>query len=196
MKNLRLTKKWGIMFSGNSELLYPFSQLATLRLANLENESDYTGLADVDNSLHEVESACVSAYQTLINRRIMQEYLSKIGFLSIDDFRVNGLSTLGQEIFSNYINKIETFDLGIEFIVYGFDKKGSPHIITIENPGVVRNHRATRFAAIGSGFYVATGALHRKDLSADLLSVIYRLLDAKFCAEFASGVGKGRLSLL
>jgi hypothetical protein len=38
---------------------------------------------------------------------------------------------------------------------------------------------------------VARAALHRKDLNADLLSVIYRLLDAKFCAEFASGVGRG-----
>jgi 20S proteasome alpha/beta subunit len=139
MKNLRLTKKWGIMFSANSELLYPFAQLATLRLANLENESDYTRLVDVDNSLHEAESACVSAYKTLINRRTVQEYLSRIGFSSIEDFKVDGLSTFGQEIFFNYFNKIETFDLGIEFIVYGFDKKGSPHIITIENPGVVRN---------------------------------------------------------
>jgi hypothetical protein len=179
------------MFAGNSELLYPFTSRVTIKLAKTNDEKKLAKAYTIDRDLEEIEDVCVSVYRSLMDRYITSEYLAKIGYSSIDDFRLNGLAQLGGEIFSKYIEKIESFDLGIEFIVYGFDRQNNPHIISIENPGRVRNHRTERFAVIGSGTYVARAALHRKDLSADIESVIYRLMDAKFSAEFTSGVGKG-----
>jgi hypothetical protein len=74
-------------------------------------------------------------------------------------------------------------------LVYGFDKKGSSHIFVVANPGFSTDHDLLGYAVIGSGTYMATASLRRKRMPYDRASVAYRLLEAKFSAETASGVG-------
>jgi hypothetical protein len=75
-------------------------------------------------------------------------------------------------------------------LIYGFDEKGLPHIFDVSNPSVVTNHDLLGYAAIGSGETMAMASLRRKQLPYDLNKVVYRLLEAKFSAETASGVGE------
>jgi hypothetical protein len=48
-----------------------------------------------------------------------------------------------------------------------------------------------RYAVIGSGYYMASASLRRKRMTGELEATIYRLLEAKFSAETATGVGRG-----
>jgi hypothetical protein len=54
----------------------------------------------------------------------------------------------------------------------------------------VIDRMALRYALVGSGYWMASASLKRKPLALDFDSMVYRLLEAKFSAETASGVGK------
>lgn len=131
-----------------------------------------------------------SQYRYIREKQFVDWHISRFGYKTLEDFRAKGLNELGPGIFANIIGDLNKFDLGIEFIVYGHDKDGDPHIFTLRNPGVLVNHDLEKYSVIGSGEYMARAALARKSLSPDLNTVIYRVLGAKFSSETAAGVGK------
>lgn len=98
------------------------------------------------------------------------------------------MSDFGQK-FYEICEAVDKYTLGIDLLGYGFDANGFPHIFDVLNPGIATNHDLLGYAVIGSGSYMATAALRRKKMPYHRNSVIYRLLEAKFSAETASGVG-------
>src|ERR1022692_4908149 len=83
-------------------------------------------------------------------------------------------------------------DLGCQFLLAGFDHDGDGHILTVENPGIVKNHDPVGFWAIGSGALSALGILFFHSMRGELPlpEVLYHICEAKFMAESAIGVGK------
>ena len=81
-------------------------------------------------------------------------------------------------------------DLGVEFIVYGYENAVTPQLFEVNGKAEVIDRMAMRYAVVGSGYWMASASLKRKPLAIDFNSMVYRLLEAKFSAETASGVGK------
>jgi hypothetical protein len=137
-----------------------------------------------------VQDAVLTAYMGLFESEFTSRYLCRYNLASITAFRSVGLSQFGSERFETICNEIDKFDLGMTLLCYGYDTTKSPHIFEVSNPGKITDHDLLQYAVIGSGWYMATASLRRKPLPPDLELTIYRLLEAKFSAETAPGVGK------
>ncbi len=180
MKARKISKTWALMFSGEGNLFLPIVAEISKRLGTFDKAYDFKM----------VQSVVSDVYRTMFSEQCSSIYLSRYGLSSIADFRKLGLSQFGDK-FYDICKWIDEYNLGIDLLAYGFDPDGSPHIFDISNPGVVTNHDLLGYAVIGSGSYMATASLRRKKMPYDLDSVVYRLLEAKFSAESASGVGEG-----
>jgi hypothetical protein len=147
-------------------------------------------------SASDVEAAMCEAYSRILRSHVAREYLTKFGFDSVDDFKIAGISRLGRRLFWSLSRKIDRASLGVDLLVYGFDYTNNrrPNIFHITNPGnaIELNHLSA--FAIGSGTRMAMASLHLRPLDISTVpnasALIYRLCEAKFSAETASGVGK------
>jgi hypothetical protein len=75
--------------------------------------------------------------------------------------------------------------------VYGYDLHGNSHLFEVAGTGEITDQRILRYAVIGSGYWMGSASLRRKPMTTtDFGSVTYRLMEAKFSAETARGVGK------
>ena len=81
-------------------------------------------------------------------------------------------------------------EIGVEFIVYGYDDGNVARLFEVSGNGQIVDRMAIRYAVVGSGYWMASASLKRKPLSIDFDSLTYRVLEAKFSAETASGVGR------
>jgi hypothetical protein len=181
LKARKISKRWVVMFAADdANLFLPFVKSCW---DSLEGHGE-------DYELHTVQDTVITAYAKLFDAEFTSRYLSRYNISSISAFRETGLSQFGQERFEKICDEIDRFDLGLTMLCYGYDSKKAPHIFEISNPGKITNHDLLSYAVIGSGWYMATASLRRKILPPDLEMVIYRLLEAKFSAETAPGVGK------
>jgi hypothetical protein len=181
LKARKVAKKWALMFAADdANLFLPI-------VLGVKEQLDRFG---EEHDLHVVEDAVVTSYVGLFDSEFTSRYLGRYNMASITAFRTNGLAQFGQERFDRICDRIDDFDLGITLLGYGYDTKGQPHIFEVSNPGQITNHDLLGYAVIGSGFYMATAALRRKKLPYTLDETIYRVLEAKFSAETAPGVGK------
>jgi hypothetical protein len=179
LKSRRIAKHWALMFSAaDANLFLPTVKLIEGRLEDGEHE------------LQTVQRAVSNVYEQMFDREFTSKYLVRYGFDNIGDFRKVGLEQFGNQKFQEICEAIDKFELGIELLCYGYDKRKQPHIFQVSNPGSVTNHDLLGYAVIGSGYWMASASLRRRPLPPDLEAVIYRLLEAKFSAETASGVGK------
>ena len=179
LKARTISDDWAVMFSGDGALFFPFVAEAQEKLRGAQL------------TLVQRKRALQDIYKSMREDSFFDSNIAKLGYRTLDEFRANGLKELGHDTFNDFINDLRQFDFGIQFIVYGHDKDGSPHIYSLGNPGVLVNHNLERYAVIGSGTYMAMAALSRKPLPrAAPNAVIYRVLGAKFSAETAAGVGK------
>jgi hypothetical protein len=179
LKNRKVGKKWGLMFAADDANMFLPIVLATSdRLGNEEHD------------LEAVQSVISDVYKQKFDSEVTSRYLVRYGFRNVAEFRAVGLAQFGNEKFLEICEAIDKFDLGITLLGYGYDKKKTPHIFEVANPGIVTSHDLLGYAVIGSGYFMASASLRRKPLKPDLEAVIYRLLEAKFSAETASGVGK------
>jgi hypothetical protein len=82
--------------------------------------------------------------------------------------------------------QINSTELETSFLI------GNPKaLFSVTDPGVVHDHYALGFYAIGSGETLANASLMGGfDADAPLAEIIYRLMEAKFRGEAASGVGR------
>jgi hypothetical protein len=121
--------------------------------------------------------------------------------MNMAEFRREGLSSLGPELFTRLAYEIEQVSLDLTFLVFGFEGTGerTPHIFTIDGRGEVSYHDIVGFWAIGSGQTSALGTLFglRGPLVyKSIADILYLLTKAKFSAESALGVGKDTNALV
>src|ERR1700728_2840205 len=137
-----------------------------------------------------VGRAFAEAYQAVRRMHAQDEVLSPFG-VTFEQFRSDGPRIFGDS-YREVASELAQIDLGCQFLLAGFDRDGDGHILTIENPGVIRNHDPVGFWAIGSGANSALGILFSHSMRGDLplARVLYHICEAKFMAESALGVRK------
>ncbi|MBX9829688.1 MAG: hypothetical protein K2Y27_32440 [Xanthobacteraceae bacterium] len=185
IKSPSLGPNWGVAYSASDlNLVYPILDSIRLKMAG----SAYWEIA-------QVQSFCATAYVEKFHQEFIAKRLCRYGYTTIEQFRKEGRADLGDQ-FYELCRDLEKFDLGVQFLVYGYDSNKAPTIFEVSNPGYITDHDVLDYAVIGSGYYMATASLRRRPLKYHLESTIYRLLEAKFSAETASGVGKATTLLL
>jgi 20S proteasome alpha/beta subunit len=190
MKNRKIASTWGMMFAASDASAFvPVAADTQKALSAHYKPGAAVASADV------VQTAVRSAYEKEFQERFVREHLARLGYSSVSDFRSNGLTEMGKELYGDYAIELAKFDLGLELLVYGFDERGFANLFEVANPGKISSHKLREFAAIGSGAWMALAALNRKPITRDntvsnIAETVYRLLDAKFSSETASGVGR------
>ncbi len=183
LKARSIADKWGMMFAANdARLFYPiFDKLYDrLRLKGALSNAD----------MNTIKEEAAGAYQDVFDSEFTARFLGRYRIKDISDFRKNGFIELGKDVFGDLNNELMKFDLGIQLLCFGYDGVSVPHIVEIENPGRPVDHDILGYAVIGSGYWMASASLRRRPARRDLQSTIYRLLEAKFSAETARGVGR------
>ena len=135
------------------------------------------------------ERVCTKAYAEAFAEEFASRHLIQLGYGSVAEFRREGASELGSELYQEYIEKLAKFDLGVELAVSGYDAR-VPWIFDVVNPGRTLDAGILGYTVVGSGYHMAMGSLRNRPLDRGLEDLIYRLLEAKFSAETATGVGK------
>lgn len=193
-KNRKFASTWGIMFAASDvsafdpvarDLFEKFSY--TMEPYTMEPKASAV-------SADAVRNAVQSAYEKEFHERFFRQHLAKWGYSSISEFRRDGFNELGKDLYTEYAIKLAKFDLGLELLTYGFDDEGLAYLYEVASPGNVISHNLRGFAAIGSGSWMALAALNRRPIrkgigGENIAETVYRLLDAKFSSETASGVG-------
>jgi Proteasome subunit len=181
LKARKIAKTWALMFAADDANL--FLPVVTTASASLKEKGQFF-------DLHTVQDIILTTYMGVFDAEVTSHYLNRYNIASITAFRDSGLSKFGQDRFNSICDAIDRFDLGLVLLVYGYDTAKQPHIFEVSNPGKITNHDLLGYAAIGSGSYTATAALRRKKLPYELNETVYRVLEAKFSAETAPGVGR------
>jgi 20S proteasome alpha/beta subunit len=143
-------------------------------------------------TLHEVADIVKRAYKNQRNRQIEDDILQPVGF-SLNSFLSDGKAQLSERTYERIFDRIESYDLGIEFLVQGYDsEKNNPHIFTVANPGKCNFYDKVGFWAIGSGQHEAIASLFATEYRKfdALATCVAKILVAKFMAESSVGVGK------
>jgi ATP-dependent exoDNAse (exonuclease V) alpha subunit len=172
------------MFAGNDARLFsPLVDKVIERLNRLKKQGTKFDLVAV-------KKEAMEAYQEMFDEEFSAGFLSRLRISNIADFRKNGFTELGPDVHREVYRELAKFDLGIQLIFHGYDNISRPHVFEVTNPGKIVDHDMLQYGVIGSGYWMATASLRRRQLSRELNPTIYRLLEAKFSAETATGVGK------
>jgi hypothetical protein len=111
--------------------------------------------------------------------------------MSLADFISQGRASFGDASFEAIKYALEAIDIGVEFLVTGFEGRGNGSIFSIDDRCIPKFHQKLGFYAIGSGNIGAMGSLYNSmPRLCSIEETIYRLCEAKFIAESAPGVGK------
>lgn len=112
--------------------------------------------------------------------------------LSMDVFLKTGKRRFTDKIFNSLCDRMEPIELKCEFLIYGFDAIGNPHIFTVVGGGSDAVLDKPGFSAIGCGRWAAEGLLYylKQNISLSMEETIFNLCAAKFMAERAAGVGQ------
>lgn len=181
LKARKLSKTWALLFAADdANLFLPIVDLARNSLKQYKDKLD----------VHTVRDSVLNAYRKLFDTEFTSRHLARYNIPNITTFRDSGLGVFGKDRFDRMCDALDDFDLGITLVCYGFDTKRMAHIFDVSNPGKITDHNLLGYAVTGSGSYMATASLRRKPLPYDLDPMTYRLLEAKFSAESAPGVGR------
>lgn len=180
-----LGQRWVIMYAGNDiSPIVPITIKANENLAT-SGTSDLIGIS---------ESVC-KAYSDVLAANTVKQVLSPYGF-TLTDLRRDGKSQLPERTFERLLESIGAASLDLTLLVAGFDESG-PHIFTVSSPGIPEFHDATGFWAIGSGQFQALSMLFTGySISLTAGEAFYRVMEAKFTAESAPGVGKETVPII
>lgn len=178
-----IAARWALMFAANDiDLFIPMVRAIREKLGSRD------AIAEADTPV--IKEAVVGAYRDFFVSAVTAEHLARFGFKNVADFMENGREQFGDQLFGNMADRVDTYDLGISLMAYGFDTLRSPHIFIVSNPGIVRDCDYLRYGVIGSGRAMASASMRRSSIAGEFSYVGYRVLEAKFSAETASGVGK------
>ena len=142
------------------------------------------------NSLDAVTRGFQEAFAAEL-RLHAREVLAPLDY-TLEQFKADGLQQLGSDAFSRLLYEVQQQVIDVEFLVAGFEK-GDPFIFTVNNPGKIKHYSELGFWAIGSGQTAGIGSLFNQTFQIRFLpeeQAIYRVLEAKFNAENAAGVGR------
>ena len=187
LKKREIHPRWRAMYSCNDTA--PITPMSRLIEASLKNK---------DGTLEEIVGAFRIAFERYVQELARNTILGKYGH-NISSWKEAGLKEFGPDEFARINQLIERLYTGVDFLVYGFEPSGQPHIFRIcedFTQGDIRlriePHDDDGLAVIGSGTMAALSGLLRKPIPKDdLYQAIYRVCEAKLLAEKAPGVGKG-----
>ncbi len=136
----------------------------------------------------QVAGTVAKAYQRQLQEEATAKYLARYG-LSMERFLTDGARLFPQAQYEEMHREIRAVRLGCDFLGFGFDDQA--HIFRVSDPGKITYEDEVGFAAIGSGWYSAISTLffHSVNRAMELWEVVYHVLEAKFMAESAPGVG-------
>lgn len=174
-------KRWFLAFAADDVTV--MQQLLTRIIDDLRSIDKH------DYDAQWVRGAICKAYFDVRVSQFTMRHLSAIGYSSFEDFKRDGLQELGKDEHQKHMVAFYQFDLGVELLVFGFSKDMRPVIFSVGNPGKHTDWNWQGYSAVGSGTYLALGALRQKPLNFGVDELVYRLLDAKFVAEASSTVG-------
>lgn len=168
--------RWTVMFAGDPT----HAQRVTAMVIGALKESGKKSLSG-----GEIAAAYQSAFKVELKNKINDELLGPLG-ITRDEFVRNGRSQFGDELFGKMLYQINSMELETSFLI------GNPKaLLSVTDPGVVHDNYTLGFHAIGTGETLAKASLMGAfDADAPLAEIIYRLLEAKFRGEAASGVGR------
>lgn len=182
-KALLVSGDWRAMFAGD-----PQHVVSTLR--RVHQRLTGAGALLGPKSPAAMQQAFREAYQEEFQQQVTDRFLTPYGW-TLEQFRKEAYKALGSDEFRKLNDAIREYDLGLQFLVYGLDPQGLGHIFEVGSPGVIAPHELTGYAVIGSGYYMAMGALAARPLLAlPVEELVYRLCEAKFTSETAHGVGR------
>lgn len=190
-------RHWTAMVSGDDvSLAGPIWRRMRTHLGYFENRAEQVG----EKTLDEVVTACLSAYADYRKEMITAQFYTPHG-LTEERFVSHGKKLLGSSLFSETWQKVDQFEMGLSFLVSGFDKDRRAHIFVVDEPGVLRDFGPTSFWAIGSGQNEALSSIfftlaHLDDFPQTLNGMIYDLCAAKFMAEANPHVGRSTSVML
>jgi hypothetical protein len=169
--------------------LWPmFSYTQRILCANLTEER---AQGKMGRSANKVMDGVREAYATLKSQVAESQILSPYN-LKMEDFLRSGRSNFGESMFRAICKRIERTDLGeFDLLISGFDPSKVAHLQTFGHDGVRKDWDAAGFAAVGSGSPSALDIMsfHSYNRMSSLGECVYRVCEAKFMAERATGVG-------
>jgi hypothetical protein len=181
-KILFVSQSWRAMFAGD-----PTQAISVLR--RVYQRLPKEGVLSGAELLVAMQDSFREAYQSEVRQQVTDRFLSPYGW-TLEQFRREAYRALGDTEFTKLNNSVRVYDLGLQFLVFGLDY-GSAYIFEVGNPGLITSHDMTGYAVIGSGYYMAMGALAARPLSSGSVEeLVYRLCEAKFTSETAHGVGR------
>lgn len=143
-----------------------------------------------ENTLRAARSSFNRAFQQHLSEVATNQVLGRFG-INMKEFLKTGKKQLDPATFAALSDEIRKVQTDLQFLVYGFDKDGTPHLFKVFCPGVDAVFDKPGFAAIGSGesasdalLYYFNQARHRT-----LEETVFNVCAAKFMAERA-GVGQ------
>jgi hypothetical protein len=184
LKNRSIHGQWALLFAAND--IAPVTPIIDLACTCLDGTQTFT----------EAKDAVSKAYREIARSSLVDRILAKYGFERIEEFWKVGLSQFGEKIFSDIKIEIDKFDLGVTLLIYGFDEIKQARIFQVEYPGIVSDQEMMGIGVIGSGAYLALASLTSRSRPASLAPTIYRALEAKFCAETVTAVGRSTSAIV
>ena len=175
---------WYAMMADDPTLATPIIRRVQKRLADKP--------ADKLRTLEEMTGAFRGAFQEQLQQEVEDRFLRVYG-MNLSAFKQEGLQTFGVQEFGRLNNAIASFNLPIQFLVFGMEAGRFGHIFEVNGStgALIAEQDVKGYAAIGSGQYMAMGSLVARPLAQlPVDHLIYRLCEAKFAAETAHGVGK------
>ncbi len=137
-----------------------------------------------------------NVYSEVLQKQFVAAHLSRFNYGTVEQFRKEGRADLGDDQFRDICIELGRFDLGgTSFLLFGHEHKLRPKLFEISEPGRTIDHNLLHYGVIGSGYDMARASLRRRRFHG-LEDTVYRLLEAKFSAETATGVGKTTTVLL
>lgn len=142
-------------------------------------------------------SAIASAYKEELKEEAEARVLGKFG-LTVEHFLETGLAKFGEHAYHDLLRCIRDIEFDVEFLIAGFNAIKVPQLLSISNPGIVRDHTRLGYSAIGIGGYIAMMSISSHGFTSHrtVEEAVYHSLEAKFMAERAPGVGNGSTLML
>lgn len=186
LKDLYINSDWRALFAGEDVSVLPGLMR---RIGSHINWGDQIGVEKMTEILAE-------SFQAERRARATELYLTPFG-ITLPEFMSNGAALFGESEAGVIRERIASHRLGCELLVAGHD--GDPkdpirraHLLSVTDPGVVKDHSKPGFWAIGTGWYLAMSSLALRGQCDRYHThrTIFHVCEAKFLAEAAVGVGR------
>ena len=171
---------WSVAFAGT--VPHAIEVIGTIRRYENEIES---------RSWFDLMSALEKNYRRVRLSKAEGEIFSARGW-TLEQFQKHGSQQLPPTTYANLDTRLGLYNLDASLLVAGFASDDFPAILSVDNPGVAREHSKIGFWCIGSGTPLAQASMFGREYSwgFSLEKAVYSVFEAKRNAERATGVGR------